>query len=202
MDWMCKPFQLPNIGNDEYLLSIEYCEVVSNDAGTSVHGILAEIAGANIIGTLTPSIASSTTGVTMSFNQINGSSAEWGDWDHDAAPIFMDSGDPMECFTVTLICDAAPTSVTFAGSSNNTNIGGGFQAINGRWACVETVIFPPPVCDSDWTPPTYCPGSKDLIDLNLTTNSVGVFTGSGVDSQTAMFDPTGLIQTLFSIHSS
>ena len=64
-------------------------------------------------------------------------------------PNFMDSGGTIECFKVTLVCDAAPTSVTFAGSSNNTNIRGGFQAINGRWAFLETVIFPPPVCDSD-----------------------------------------------------
>ncbi|MCB0479420.1 MAG: SprB repeat-containing protein, partial [Crocinitomicaceae bacterium] len=184
------------IGGGVYEVTIEYCEEVSNGAGASVHGVLAIINGANIISTSTPSITSATTGVSMNFNQLTANSAEWGDWDNDAAPIFMDDGDPQECFTLVLQVDAQPTSVTFAGSSNATSVGSGFTQLNGRWSCNETVAFPPATCSASWTPPIVCLGSTGTIDLNTTTTGTGTFSGPGVNSGTGIFDPTGLSGTV------
>ncbi|MEZ4938489.1 MAG: hypothetical protein R2799_12945, partial [Crocinitomicaceae bacterium] len=180
------------IGGGVYEVTIEYCESPSNGTGSSVHGVLAIINGANIIGTSTPSITSNATGVTMNFNQLTPNSAEWGDWDNDGAPIFLDDGDPTECFTLVLQVDAAPTSVTFAGSSDATNLGSGFTQLNGRWSCNTVVAFPPPICNSDWSPPLFCVGETTPFDLNTTTAGTGTFTGTGVNSATGIFNPSGL----------
>jgi hypothetical protein len=190
------------IGNGIYQLTVQFCEVPSNGAGTyGVYGVLVQVnGGATIVGTNTPSFTSNANGSVINFNQINATNAEWGNWDNDPAmtDIFIPNGSPSQCITMVLLTDGSATSVNVAGSSHSTNLGAGFVTLNlpgqvQRYGCYLTNLpVPPVVCSSSWTPPSICPNSTQPIDLNTTTSASGTFSGPGVNSATGILDPTGL----------
>ncbi len=189
------------IGNGEYLIAVEICEFVSNSQTTngvvtdwaSIFGIIITVNGANIIGINTPSITGVSTGVTLFPTQTASNQVEYGDWGNSNAPVFLDYGDPQECWTFEFIVDGPGVTVNVWTSSSEsaTQPGGGMVLNNGIWGCGEGVGIPPAVCDASWTPPVVCAGSTTPIDLYTTTSGNGVFTGPGVDSLTGMFDPSG-----------
>ena len=190
------------IGNGEYLLTIEICETVSNSDGlfgapptswATIYGIIININGANIIGVNTPSISGVTQGTTVFANQTGSNTVEYGDWGNSAAPILLDYGDPMECWTFEFIVDGPAVTVDIWSSSYDGAIqpGNGMSQNNGIWGCGQGTSVPPPNCDSEWLPPTLCSGSTTPINLNATTSGTGIFSGTGVDSNTGIFDPSG-----------
>ena len=145
-----------DLGNGTYEVTIQYCEEVSNGGTSSVWGIILDIGGANILSTSTPSFTSGSTGTTINYNVIDGNTVQWGEWDNNpTVPIFMDEGDPEECFTIVVIVDALITSVTVAGSSAPVDEGNGFVNWNGRWTCNTSESVPPPPCVP--VPPTFNP---------------------------------------------
>lgn len=181
------------MGNGVYQVTIQYCENVSNGAGSYVTGVIVQANGGNITGTTTPSFTSATTGTTINYNVVNANTVQWGEWDNNPiSPVFMNNGDPNECFTLVIETDAPLTSVTVSGSSGDSNLGAGFEFWNGRWCCLITQNVPPVGCEAIWTAPSVCQNSTTAVDLNLTTNQTGVFSGTGVNSATGIFNPTGV----------
>jgi gliding motility-associated-like protein len=181
------------MGNGVYQVTIQYCENVSNGVGSYVSGVIVQGTGGNITGTTTPSFTSTTTGTTITYNSVNANTVQWGEWDNNpAVPVFMNNGDPNECFTLVIQTDAPLTSVTVSGSSGDSNLGAGFELWNGRWCCLLTQNVPPVGCEAIWTAPAVCQNSTNLVDLNTTTNQTGVFSGTGVNSATGIFNPAGV----------
>jgi gliding motility-associated-like protein len=185
------------LGNGEYLLTIDICEFVSNSDGinnAAIYGIIITVNGANVIGINTPSITGITQGTTANGVQIAPNQVEYGDWGNSLAPMILDYGDPQECWTVELIVDNGAVTVDVMTSSYDgvAQPGFGMNQVNGIWTCGTGLAVPPANCNSDWSAPTLCEGSTGLIDLNATTINTGTFSGSGVNSGTGMFDPTGL----------
>jgi len=100
------------IGNGEYLVTIEICEEVSNSDGlfgqpptswATIFGIIININGANIIGINTPSITGVTSGNTIFPTQTGPGTVEYGDWGNSSAPVLLDYGDPLECWTFEFV---------------------------------------------------------------------------------------------------
>jgi gliding motility-associated-like protein len=182
------------IGNNQYQVTVQYCESVSNGVGAAVYGIILQTSGSGtVIGTTTPSFTSNQTGVTINYNQINSTTVQWGEWDNNpAVPAFLTNGNPTQCFTMVLITEGPITQVSISGSSASSNLGAGFVSWMGRWCCRMTVNVPPVTCTSNWTAPVICPNSTTPVNLNATTSLTGVFSGPGVNSSTGFFDPTGL----------
>ena len=196
------------IGNGEYLIKVEVCEIISNtemDNGVvsewaKIYGIILTVNGANIISVNTASISGISSGVTLTPN-ITGNQVEYGDWGNTSgsSPILLDYGDPIECWTFEIIVDAPSITLDILSSSNTNGavpIGTGMTYNNGSWGCGNTVGVPFPTCNANWTPPTFCLNSTTPIDLNTTTSTTGVFTGLGVDSSTGIFNPTGLTSNI------
>ena len=191
------------IGNGQYLLVVDICEQVSNSQTlngvvtdwATIYGLIITVNGANIVGVNTPTIIGVTQGTTVGYTQTTPNQIMYGDWGNPAAPIILDYGDPIECWTIELIVDAPASSVDVWSSSSTsaTQPGAGMTINNGIWGCGNGFSVPPVICNSDWTPPTLCSGSTTPIDLNLTTLVAGgTFSGAGVNSATGMFDPTGI----------
>jgi len=181
------------MGNNQYQVTIQYCESVSNGAGAAVSGIILQTSGAGTItGTTTPSFTSNSTGVTINYNQINGNTVQWGEWDDNPnVPDFLQNGNATQCFTMVLNTTGPITSVAISGSSASSNLGAGFVSWFGRYCCKQTLTVPPVTCNSAWTAPQICPGSGP-INLNTTTSLTGVFSGPGVNSATGIFNPAGV----------
>jgi hypothetical protein len=178
------------LGNGVYQVTFQYCESVSNGAGAATYGVIVQANGANIIGTSTPSFTSNATGATINYNQVNGNTAQWGNWNNTpASPVFLPNGNATECFTMVIQTDGPVTSITVGGSSASTNLGAGFVSWLGRWTCRLSANVPPAVCNSNWTPPSLCAGSTTPI--NLSGLGSGVFSGPGVNSGTGVFNPAG-----------
>lgn len=185
------------IGNNQYLLTIEICEFVSNSDGfdeAAIYGILISVNGANVIGTNTPSLTGISSGLTINASQPSSNQVEYGDWGNGSAPVFLAYGDPEECWTIELIVDNAAVTVDVLSSSFDgaSQPGFGMNNVNGVWGCGTGMAVPPASCNSDWTAPVLCEGDTNVIDLNATTSNTGVFSGTGVNSATNEFDPTGL----------
>ena len=182
------------IGNGEYLLTIDLCAFVSNGLGAEATGVMLNLTGANVISVVTPSITSSSTGLTIFPNINSPTQVEFGDWGNDLSPIFQYDGDPMECWTIELIVDNDAAAVNVSFSTSNDPFAPGVGMVDcggGVWCCSTSLSVPPATCDSDWTPPTVCAGSGP-VDLDNYTLGTGVFSGTGVNSGNGMFDPTGL----------
>ncbi|MEY3237760.1 MAG: hypothetical protein RI883_1861, partial [Bacteroidota bacterium] len=189
------------IGNGQYLLTIEFCEEVSNGetlngslvSNAHIFGLMFTVNGANIISILTPSITGVSSGVTVLANLTAPNQVEYGDWGNPAVPILLAYGDPQECWTVQLIVNGPATSVTVGGSTyaGASQPGSGMVYSGGFWHCSQGITVPPVTCNSSWTAPTYCVGSTTPINLNTTTASSGVFSGPGVNSATGIFTPSG-----------
>jgi gliding motility-associated-like protein len=179
------------MGNNQYQVTVQYCESVSNGAGANVSGIILQSSGAGtIVGTTTPSFTSNSTGVTINYNQINGNTVQWGEWDDNPnVPDFLQNGNATQCFTMVLNTNGPITSIAISGSSSSSNLGAGFVSWFGRWCCKMTITVPPVTCNSTWTPPQICPGSGP-INLNTTSSLTGVFSGPGVNSATGIFTPS------------
>jgi gliding motility-associated-like protein len=179
------------MGNNQYQVTVQYCESVSNGAGANVSGIILQSSGAGtIVGTTTPSFTSNSTGVTINYNQINGNTIQWGEWDDNPnVPDFLQNGNATQCFTMVLNTNGPITSIAISGSSSSSNLGAGFVSWFGRWCCKMTITVPPVTCNSTWTPPQICPGSGP-INLNSTSSLTGVFSGPGVNSATGIFTPS------------
>jgi len=191
------------IGNGQYLLTIDICEQVSNSETlngvptdwATVYGILITINGANVVGINTPSITGISQGTTVFASQPAANQVEYGDWGNTGAPILLDYGDPVECWTVEIIVDSPAATVDVYSSSSTSAIqpGAGMTSYQGIWGCGGGFAVPPITCNSDWTPPTVCVGSTTPIDLNTTTVVAGgSWSGTGVNGLTGMFDPSGI----------
>lgn len=191
------------IGNGQYLLTIDICEQISNYSTlngvptdwATIYGIIITVNGANIVGNNTPSITGVTQGTVAPASQPFPNQIEYGDWGNPAAPIILDYGDPVECWTIELIVDNPAATVDVWASSSNSGVqpGAGMQMYSGSWGCGGGFAVPPITCNSDWTPPSLCVGSTTPIDLNTTTSVVGgTFTGTGVNSITGVFNPIGI----------
>jgi gliding motility-associated-like protein len=181
------------MGNNQYQVTIQYCESVSNGAGAAVTGIILQSTGSGTItGTTTPSFTSNSTGVTINYNQINSNTVQWGEWDDNPnVPTFLNNGNPTQCFTMVINTNGPITQVAISGSSANSNLGAGFVSWFGRYCCKMTLNVPPVTCNSSWTAPQICPGSGP-IDLDNYTSLIGVFSGPGVNSATGVFDPSAV----------
>ncbi len=178
------------LGNGQYQVTLQYCESVSNGANAATYGIIVQLTGANATGTTTPSFTSNATGATINYNQVNGNTVQWGNWNNNpAGPVFLPNGNAVECFTMVIQTDGPVTSVSVGGSSASTDEGAGFVSWMGRWTCRMTTAVPPVICSSAWTAPTLCAGDNTLVDLYAFTSSSGVFSGTGVDSGTGVFNP-------------
>ena len=190
------------IGNGQYILTIEFCEEVSNGdflngnmlSNANIFGLIFTVNGANIIGILTPSLTGVTSGVTVFPTQLAPNQVEYGDWGNPAAPVLLEYGDPQECWTVQFVVDGPATSVSVGGSTyvGAAQPGAGMVNTGGIWVCTEVITIPPVTCNSSWTPPVLCVGSTTPIDLDATTVYTGVFSGPGVNSATGIYTPTGL----------
>lgn len=178
------------MGNNQYQVTIQYCESVSNGAGSAVTGILIQTSGSGTItGTTTPTFTSNSTGVSISYNPINANTVQWGEWDDNPnVPTFLNNGNPSQCFTIVINTNGPVTQVVISGSSASSNLGGGFTSWFGRFCCKQTLNVPPVTCNSSWTAPQICPGSGP-IDLDNSTTLSGVFSGPGVNSSNGIFDP-------------
>jgi gliding motility-associated-like protein len=179
------------MGNNQYQITIQYCESVSNGAGSAVTGILIQTSGSGTItGTTTPTFTSNSTGVSISYNPINSNTVQWGEWDDNPnVATFLNNGNPSQCFTIVINTNGPVTQVAISGSSASSNLGGGFTSWFGRFCCKQTLNVPPVTCNSSWTAPQICPGSGP-IDLDNSTSLSGVFTGQGVNSSNGIFDPS------------
>ncbi|MES2800187.1 MAG: PKD domain-containing protein [Bacteroidota bacterium] len=179
------------MGNNQYQVTIQYCESVSNGAGAAVSGIILQSSGVGTItGTTTPSFTSNSTGVVINYNAINANTVQWGEWDDNPnVPNFLNNGNATQCFTMVLNTNGPVTSFMISGSSGSSNLGAGFVNWMGRFCCRMTITVPPVTCNSAWTAPTICPGSGP-IDLDNSTSLTGVFSGPGVNSATGVFNPS------------
>ena len=178
------------LGNGVYEVTIEYCEWVSNGGSSAVTGIIIQTNGANILGTSTPSFTSNATGTVINYSLVNSNTAEWGSWDNNPAVTpFLRVGDPTQCVTIVLQTDAEVTSISIAGSSSSSNDGSGYSTWMGRYTCNTTTSAPAVVCSSAWSAPILCEGDNTPIDLNNYTSANGVFSGSGIDPATGIFNP-------------
>jgi len=169
-----------DLGNGTYQVTLQYCESVSNGAGSAVYGILLDVNGANVIGTTTPSFTSNSTGVVINYNAIDGNTVQWGEWDNNpSVPIFLNDGNATQCFTIVIQTDAIVTSVSVGGSSASSDLGAGFQSWNGRWTCRINQNVPPPPCNPvapTFNPfPTVCQNGSFVLPTTSTNGITGTW---------------------------
>src|SRR5690606_28642176 len=87
-------------------------------------------------------------------------------------------GVPEECFTIVIITDASPTSITVGGSSAALDEGNGFVSWNGRYTCRIDRNVPPAPCNPPV--PTFdpIPDVCQNASVTLPTTSNNGITGT------------------------
>ena len=141
-----------DLGNGQYLLTIEVCEYITNSPGmyssggpAGITGILLTVNGANIIGANPSTITGISQGTTVGWIQNTSNQIEYGDWGSSTAPLILGYGNSVECWTFYITVDSPAATVgvlcsSFVGSSPP---GGGMTSTTGGiWGCGVTAIVP------------------------------------------------------------
>jgi len=190
-----------DLGNGQYLLTIEVCEFVSNYGGmysssgpSDITGILLTVNGANIVGANPSTITGVTQGTTVGWTQTASNQIEYGVWGSSTAPLILAYGNPVECWTFYITVDSPAATVDVLSSSfvGSSPPGGGMTSVSGGlWGCGVTVIVPPITCvvyttqnisicsGEDFTYPDGVSSTNIMVDETHVSN---LTTGSGCDS--------------------
>ncbi|MCJ8292095.1 MAG: hypothetical protein HRT58_19620, partial [Crocinitomicaceae bacterium] len=189
-----------DLGNGQYLLTIEVCEYITNSPGmyssggpAGITGILLTVNGANIIGANPSTITGISQGTTVGWIQNTSNQIEYGDWGSSTAPLILGYGNSVECWTFYITVDSPAATVDVLSSSfvGSSPPGGGMTSVGGVWGCGVTVIVPPIACVVYTTQNiSICSGEDytypdGVTSTNITVNEVytsNLTTGSGCDS--------------------